>query len=381
VIPLHLRWLADATLRASPALRLYQRPPVPPRARDAVRKLRTLSGVAGILATRSRRSNSFTALNTDGVRLWRALAHPTSLGDALPAPLDEASNAIVAGMVLDGLLELLDAGHFVSGLDAFPLIFEGTPTETVSLRLGRIAVRALRHATGLSHLAPAVITGHLYRYHGIPCSAARHKSFRQADESDLGRRAGWIGLPSRPTAPWECWTPSRANWEAASSQPLYKLYVSPSPDQVRPALRTVLTATPLRSAVALKLGRGLPGLLRPDKMVVYFLTQAELLDAGRFLETALAGITPHGVPFSGTMTRDGLLSYGVDPASDVEALSDRESWRQRVTRLLGDSLATSHRSKAQPVPPWMFAVLRLTLEGVQLPDLSLHEQAPSPQRA
>jgi hypothetical protein len=381
MIPLHLRWLADATLRASPTLRLYQRPRVSPRVREAVRKLRSIPGVTGILAPRNRKPNSFTALNADGVRLWGALAHPTSLGDVLPDPLDTATNAVIAGMVLDGLLELLDAGRFVSGVAAFPLIFEGTPTDTVSHRLGRIAVRALRHATRLSHLPPAVITGHLYRYHGIPCSTTWHKSFRQSDEFDLARRTNWIGLPSRPSDPWDCWTPSRVNWEAASSQPLHKLYVSPSPDQVRPALRTVLTTAPLRAAVALKLGRGLAGLLRPDKMVVYFLTQAELVEAARFLEAALAGITAHGVPFSGTMTRDGLLSYGIDPAAEVEALSDRESWRQRVTRLLAESLARSGRSPAQPVPPWMFAVLRLTLEGIQLRDLSLHEPAPSPPRA
>ena len=112
--------------------------------------------------------------------------------------------------------------------------------------------------------------------------------------------------------------------------------------------------------------------------MVYFLTRAALVEAGGFLETALAGISAQGVPFSGTMTQDGLLSYGIDPPTDVEPLNNRESCRQRVTRLLGNSLSTSSRSKSLPVAPWIFAVLRLTLEGVQLSDLSLHEPPTSP---
>src|SRR5262245_26883380 len=137
MIPLHPRWLADATLSASPGLRLYRRPRVPPRTRDAVRRLRSRPGVTAILVSESPRSNSFTALNAEGARLWTALARPTPLFEALPKQLDSATNAVVAGMVLDGLLELVDAGRSVSGVDAFPLIFEGTPSDTVPHRLGR----------------------------------------------------------------------------------------------------------------------------------------------------------------------------------------------------------------------------------------------------
>jgi hypothetical protein len=158
---------------------------------------------------------------------------------------------------------------------------------------------------------------------------------------------------------------------------LYKLYISPAPDHVRDALRVLLRAGSLRASLALKLGRGLVGVLRPDKLVAYFRTATDLQEAALELGGDLAGIPAHGVPFTGSFRDHGLLSWGVDPPTEGEWLADRQSWRQWVTERLGRSLVVASGSNAPPVAPWQFAVYRLGLDGVSLSALSLESPAGS----
>jgi hypothetical protein len=120
--------------------------------------------------------------------------------------------------------------------------------------------------------------------------------------------------------------------------------------------------------VALKVGRGLPGLLRPDKLVVYFAARAPLVRFAKRLARDLAGVPPHGTPFTASLMRNGLLSWGWDPPVGKRdgTLFQPKSWRQRVTEILGRSLAVADGTarESDGVRPWQFAVHRLGLEGV-----------------
>jgi hypothetical protein len=94
-----------------------------------------------------------------------------------------------------------------------------------------------------------------------------------------------------------------------------------------------------------KVGRGIEGLSRPDKIIVYFDDHAEMNAVSASLLHSLDGCAAQGVPFTADAGGNGLLSSGVDPPLGVPATS----WRAWVTRQLAASLTAWHRTPADPV--------------------------------
>jgi hypothetical protein len=119
------------------------------------------------------------------------------------------------------------------------------------------------------------------------------------------------------------------------------------------------------SPFSIKIGRDLTSLLRPDKMVAYFTAREPLLEAANHLSRALVGVEAHGVPFTGALTSDGLLSEAADPADAAEPPGPRRqgSWRGWVTARLGGAMAAALQSHA-PVSTIQYALDRVSLEGV-----------------
>jgi hypothetical protein len=145
----------------------------------------------------------------------------------------------------------------------------------------------------------------------------------------------------------------------------YKLYVSPIAEDVREAFTAVARNLGGSGATAFKIGPNAHGLLRPDKMVVYFDARAELHAFGATLARDLAGVRPHGVPFSAELAEGGLLSWGVDPARDgitVGTYVD-ESWRIWICNRLAVALVSA-KASAPAMAPWRCALARLWLLGV-----------------
>jgi hypothetical protein len=120
-------------------------------------------------------------------------------------------------------------------------------------------------------------------------------------------------------------------------------------------------------AFAFKVGGDLPALLRPDKLVVYFARYGDLTESAARLQATLTGVPAQGVPFSAPLTADGLLSWGIDPAEDMQTFGWKggESWRAWVTSRLAESLLESSRCPDLPVAPWTFALAALELEGIE----------------
>ena len=109
----------------------------------------------------------------------------------------------------------------------------------------------------------------------------------------------------------------------------YKLYVSPRPERIREAFEIVVRVLSASGGVHFKLGDSVGGLLRPDKLMLYFTTRDALLETASVLHRELAGCDAHGVPFTAGLDDSGLLSWGVDPPENDRALRwmQRQSWR------------------------------------------------------
>ncbi len=371
-----IRWLGDATLRAAPGHQFLGKAPLPHSGRDALSWLRTLTDYGGILRRNAPGGMELIALTTAGRQLWSGLGKPAALSSVLPGPIGPAANQAAAAMILDGILEIESGGRFVTGIESYSTLFVGQTFQEVGHRLGRLAVQALTEAASLGHQPASVFAAFLYGYNTVPASLARRNRYYDLDESDIARRQGWRVQPVPSERAWTYWFPVAA--ERAIGEARFKLYLSPVCDHLREALRASLSVRGLREAAVMKLGRGLGGLLRPDKLVAYFSSKDALFGAAAELRAELARMQAQGVPFSQALDDQGLLSWAIDPPAPDLLLEERESWRQWTVRRLASSLATAARSDGSTVPVWQFAVGRLGLSGVSATALSLGPQTDQP---
>ena len=127
---------------------------------------------------------------------------------------------------------------------------------------------------------------------------------------------------------------------------MFKLYVSARPESIRDAFEAVVRVLAERGGADFKIGDSAYGLLRPDKLVMYFGSRQEVDEVAQTLAKRLAGCPAHGVPFTAGIDDDGLLSWGVDPPESERALSwmGRESWRLWLATKLGSALALAKLS-------------------------------------
>jgi hypothetical protein len=169
------------------------------------------------------------------------------------------------------------------------------------------------------------------------------------------RNAWRMPSSDRKGGPWFSWQRRNAR---SSGVPAYKLYVSPSPGSLRDALAVVVATLAGSEALSFKVGAEVHGVLRPDRLVAYFGTFAALERSARALERALHGIEADGVPFTGALTADGLLSWGSDPPGSAEP-----SWRWWVANRLAEALAEAKTARPDMTPE-RFALERVAFHGV-----------------
>jgi hypothetical protein len=89
-----------------------------------------------------------------------------------------------------------------------------------------------------------------------------------------------------------------------------------------------------------KVGRGVEGLLRPDKIIAYFECRAHMEEVTAALDASLQGCPAQGTPFTAEAAGQGLLSWGIDPPLGNEPAS----WRAWITKQLAASLTAARTS-------------------------------------
>lgn len=213
------------------------------------------------------------------------------------------------------------------------------------MRLAALSSRAVFFAARLPTSDVNRIARWLYRYGTLPRTCVYERDFGTEDEpmSVLGLSRG--GRARRQLSKmydgfsypgWHSFTLIGSN---PTGNTRFKLYVSPRPEALALAFPAIAESFANMEVVSFKVGRGLDGLLRPDKLVAYFETSSHLHVVAAELAGILSGCSAQGVPFTapclGAETaNDGLLSHGIDPPSDSKAVS----WRSWITRRLAGLL-------------------------------------------
>jgi hypothetical protein len=144
------------------------------------------------------------------------------------------------------------------------------------------------------------------------------------------------------------------------------VFISPAPRVAPEVFRLAVDVLAAHGAPSFKVGTGLHGLLRPDKMVAYFAHLPDMLECARTLAVALRGFPAHGVPFSAVVDDDGLVSWGLDPWNQPNPVAGqrRESWRESLTFRLARAMIIARHSPSEGVTPEAFALARIALDGV-----------------
>ncbi len=190
---------------------------------------------------------------------------------------------------------------------------------------------------------PGVLARFLYRFGTVPRCPAIERDFGP-DDDPMGVLSLTVGGQARRTLDAVFNATSSDGWYSFSRIPtearlqsVCKLYVSPRPEALAdgfPRIAMVFAESGVRS---FKVGRGIEGLLRPDKIVAYFEDHAHRADVAEALIRALPGCPAQSVPFTAEAGGDGLLSSGVDPpVGDTPT-----SWRAWVTEKLASVLTAS----------------------------------------
>jgi len=304
--------------------------------------------------------------------LFLTLAEPGPL-PAYVATLEPDGRA-VSRLVLDSVLEIRRDREWRSGPGALGEVADGEVGEG---RLAELAVRALRYAQALGGGDANVLAARLYRYGRRPASPSWRR--RLGDDIAVARFCGLDGravaraldarfVEAEPRPFWRLWL-ARGR-PAHSPGRVHKLYLSPVTDALPDVLPDAVDA--LGQATALKIGRELDGILRPDKAIVYFASLDDLHSAAARLRERFDGCPAHGVPFTAGITRDGLLSWGIDPpASSIS----RPSWRLWLAHRLAEELVEARsatvearsatvEARSPTVEPWRAALARVRLDGV-----------------
>jgi hypothetical protein len=363
--------LETATFRFNPALELVLYDRLEPALQAGLADLRRDPSFYGVLLPADRAPASAATATTKPVDRESALLLLTLrtaglIPEYVRRMLGPDAWHTITGLVLDGVLEIDHAGAFRSGaaaldvmtLDGYDL---GPDLSEPRGLVARLSIDALRHAAALPIDDVAALARRLYGYNRLPLTPSNAApASATTDFTRLGLDARgvaamldrtWTCSSSGADTEWVCWTaPER--WESTdATRGTSKLYVSPAPAATREAFAATVSAATAHGALAFKAGAGPYGLLRPDKLVIYFRHREQLHAAAAALTDALDGAPAHGVPFTAAITEDGMLSWAADPPAHAGLVGSTasESWRSWLTAQLAAAVIAG-RSPSDTAP-------------------------------
>jgi hypothetical protein len=315
--------------------------------------------------------------------LLYTLIEPGTIPSYVQTALGERANQSIAEMVLDEVLMIEHEGEFVCGSAAYDLLYSEPHTEETTKEttapLSDLTRNALEYGQTLDLEDSNMLSARLYAYNRVPFSPRWKRLFpdRDAVAKWLGiDRKGelremlderWERVPvSTQSEGWFQWTLPVKRVETDEAVTGYKLYVSPMPDATREAFKVVVECLADSEAYHFKVGDDGYGLLRPDKIVIYFRSFAALEETGRRIAARLPDCPAQGVPFTAALDGSRLLSWGVDPPKQngVLAWQERESWRMWITNRVAVAMIGARQSQNGRLAPWRFALERLRLDAI-----------------
>ena len=293
----------------------------------------------------------------------------------------DSFNQAIAQLVLDQVLEIKWEEKYVSGVHATEAIFGKSVhrSENIPGFIAGLSNQGIEYVLHLNNGDMRTIANRLYTYNTLPWDPCLKRNFNEkTDTRDFVFSASHTLLISLLNKEWHLindpgkdhwlgW--SRRNFPGQSptviDKETYKLYISPVMQDLPKMMNLVLPVLTSSEAFSFKIGNGIHGLLRPDKMVVYFNSRSSLLQVAEELKNKLGDFTVQGVPFTAQIDEKGILSWGVDPpGSDVLEAIEGGSWRCRVTDQIALAIIQSRDERIDHQQAMEFIGSKLFVAGI-----------------
>nr|ACI04488.1 hypothetical protein [uncultured bacterium RM57] len=375
-----LRDILAANFCANRDYRLVLFDRLPPDQQEVLRDLTKDPEFYGVLLPPEGSSRKAKSVCQSTALLLFTLMEPGPLPAYVPSTLGATANQAIAELVLDEVLMIEHEGRFVCGSAAYELLYSEPRSESSTCAAAADLTRAaLEYAQSLDLDDSNLLSARLYAYNRVPLSPRWKRLLpnREAVARWLGIESGGALRPLleerwdrvRVTAQsegWFQWTSPEKRASSEAGETGYKLYVSPMPDHTPDAFKAVVECLADSDAYHFKVGDDAYGLLRPDKIVIYFRSFAALEETGRRIAARLVDCPAQGVPFAAALDGSDLLSWGVDPPrqSGVLAWQERESWRLWITNRVAVAMVAAKQSQNARLAPWRFALERLRLDAI-----------------
>jgi hypothetical protein len=362
---------AESSYRASPAYDVVVYDRLPLSLRSIVAADARAPSFYGLLLPRAGSpAMAPRTLDQDTALLLLTLREPGTLPAYLSRRLGARCQDVVRSLVLDGVLEVEREGSFVSGPAA--LDPESIRTAPAHGPIAMLSNAALRHVQGLELGDRRAIANRLYMYNRVPLTphwanvlgdARDVLRFLGCEDGPTARRLGHAWMPPNLEHGWIGWNSAHTEGSAQTAR-TGKLYVSPLCAELPELFRTLVEVLDGLGAPPFKIGIDAVGLLRPDKLVIYFQDVSEMQRCADALVRALRGARVQGVPFTAAASSSGLVSWGIDPPHHPSSPDRATSWRTWIAGQLAGFLTASRAASATDVEPWQFARERIRVLGV-----------------
>lgn len=360
--------LRQARLRSNPRLHLVPYDCLPSAQRDALSSLSTDRDFFGILKPEAGSGLTAKSVSRDAALLFLTLREPACLPSLLTNLLGTDAEQRLHQLVLDQVFEVELSGRFVSGADALGLFDDRTDLR-IDSRIARLSSEAIDYAQTLDVSSIPELSARLYAFNAAPATPQVYRRF----SSDDGVRAFVCAQSGTQRELQSNWRSESIRdgwfvWSGSSSAPAaYKLYVSPVLEELPRVFSIAIAAFMQADCRTFKLGRGVYGLLRPDKLVGHFSGLDQLHRAAELIAAGADGAVAQGVPFSAPIDAAGLISWGIDPPRFrwVPEAHSILSWRLWLSQRIAMHVAAARASGGDVQA---FVRKRIGLDGVDTTD-------------
>jgi hypothetical protein len=368
----------DSIFRANPDYKLVLVDRLSAHDRNQLQEADCSEDLYGALVPLGGSAQGWRSVSCETALLFMALTEAGPLPRYALRRLGHDLQHTINRLLVDGVLQILLNDQFTCGPHLAELFGSQHPRSDRGRNFD-LAVSALRYGQELTGLSEVELGRRLYFYGRKPVSPQLHGRIANTaalarflgidDDSTLVRslRHRWtnVSISQGAREYWWQWLSTSEPPRGTAQRANYKLYVSPVVNDMREALAAIIGTLPHSQGVTgFKVGVGLWGISRPDKILVYFTQLDDLYRFTDLLRTRLSGCAAHGVPFSAAVSQDGLLSWGADPPRGATAGERATSWRMWVSSRLAEYLISARTAAPNKLEPWQYALERLRLAGI-----------------
>ena len=165
-----LRNLSSVVFRANPAFELKTIETLPPEYTELIKETSLKEDIYGLLLPVDASAIGAKAVCQDTALLLFTLQRPGLIPEYVRRKSGESYQQEMAELVLDEVLQIEESGEFISGAQAFSVLFEDTTQQQPIGKLAALSLEAIKQAQVMEVDNSLQLSSFLYSYNRLPAS-------------------------------------------------------------------------------------------------------------------------------------------------------------------------------------------------------------------